>query len=40
MEQGKINKNTFVVCNGFKRAQYITNIARLINNGHKNTIRL
>ena len=38
MAEGKINKNTFVVCNGFKRAQYVTNIARLINNGHKNTI--
>ena len=38
MEQGKINKNTFIVCNGFKRDQYVTNIARLINNGHKNTI--
>jgi arginine decarboxylase len=38
MEQGKINKNTFIVCNGFKRAQYVTNIARIINNGHKNTI--
>jgi arginine decarboxylase len=38
MADGKINKNTFVVCNGFKRDQYIINIARLINNGHKNTI--
>ena len=38
MEQGKINKNSFIVCNGFKRDQYVTNIARLINNGHKNTI--
>jgi len=38
MGEGKINKNTFVVCNGFKRDQYVTNIARLINNGHRNTI--
>ncbi|OIQ16959.1 MAG: arginine decarboxylase [Flavobacterium sp. MedPE-SWcel] len=38
LESGKINKNTYVVCNGFKRDQYITNIARLINNGHENTI--
>ena len=38
MAQGKINKNSFIVCNGFKRDQYVTNIARLINNGHKNTI--
>lgn len=38
LENKKINKDTFVVCNGFKRDQYIENIARLINNGHKNTI--
>ncbi|TXE07053.1 arginine decarboxylase [Seonamhaeicola algicola] len=35
---GKIKDDTFVISNGFKRAQYITNIARLINNGHKNCI--
>jgi arginine decarboxylase len=34
----KINKSTYVICNGFKRDQYIENISRLINNGHKNTI--
>lgn len=34
----KISNNTFVICNGFKREQYVTNIARLINNGHKNCI--
>ena len=38
LENGKINKSTYVICNGFKRDEYITNIARLINNGHKNTI--
>jgi len=38
LENKKINKDTFVVCNGFKRDQYIENIARLINNGHRNTI--
>ena len=38
LENGKINKSTYVICNGFKRDQYINNIARLINNGHKNTI--
>ncbi len=37
-QEGKINDDTFIVSNGFKRAQYITNIARLINNGHKNCI--
>jgi arginine decarboxylase len=28
---GKINKSTYVICNGFKRDQYIENISRLIN---------
>jgi arginine decarboxylase len=36
--QGKITNDTFVISNGFKRAQYVSNIARLINNGHKNCI--
>ena len=35
---GKITDQTYVISNGFKRAQYITNIARLINNGHQNCI--
>ncbi|MRJ08004.1 arginine decarboxylase [Ornithobacterium rhinotracheale] len=35
MKSGKITKNNWIVCNGFKRDQYIENIARLINNGHK-----
>jgi len=35
---GKINDDTYVICNGFKRNQYINNIANLINNGHKNCI--
>ena len=38
MKTGKITKNTYVICNGFKRDDYISNIARLINNGHKKTI--
>ncbi|MCF8321431.1 MAG: arginine decarboxylase [Flavobacterium sp.] len=38
LQSGKINKSTYVICNGFKRDQYIENIARIINNGHKNTI--
>lgn len=36
--EGKITDNTFVISNGFKRAQYVTNIAKLINNGQKNAI--
>lgn len=35
---GKITDDTYVICNGFKRGPYITNIANLINNGHKNCI--
>ena len=37
-EEGKITDKTYIISNGFKRAQYITNIARLINNGHVNSI--
>ena len=37
-EQGKINNNTYVISNGFKRDKYVQNLARLINNGHKNCI--
>lgn len=37
-EDGKIDDKTFVICNGFKRDQYISNIANLINSGHKNCI--
>ncbi len=36
--EGKITDKTYVLSNGFKRDKYITNIARLINNGHKNCI--
>lgn len=37
-KSGKITDDTFVICNGFKRDRYISNIANLINNGHKNCI--
>ncbi|HUH27628.1 arginine decarboxylase [Gelidibacter sp.] len=37
-EEGKITNKTYVISNGFKRAQYVSNIARLINGGHKNCI--
>lgn len=36
--KGKIKVDTFVICNGFKRDQYIENIGRLINEGHRNCI--
>lgn len=37
-EEGKITDETYVLCNGFKRDQYVNNIADLINGGHKNCI--
>ena len=37
-EKGKINKNSFVLCNGFKTSQYTQNICDLINDGFDNCI--
>ncbi|CAM4123779.1 arginine decarboxylase [Zobellia nedashkovskayae] len=37
-KDGKLKDDAYVICNGFKRDQYIENIARLINNGHRNCI--
>ncbi len=37
-KKGKITDDTYVICNGFKRDYYISNIANLINSGHKNCI--
>ncbi|QKX05916.1 arginine decarboxylase [Aquimarina sp. TRL1] len=37
-KNGKITNDTYVICNGFKREEYIHNIARLINEGHQNCI--
>ncbi|MDD3742749.1 MAG: arginine decarboxylase [Lentimicrobiaceae bacterium] len=37
-EQGLIDRQTYIICNGFKRPQYIENIAMLINDGFENTI--
>tara|TARA_R110002051_G_scaffold96710_1_gene166940 strand:- start:853 stop:2253 length:1401 start_codon:yes stop_codon:yes gene_type:complete len=36
--KGKIKDDTYVICNGFKRDEYIDNIGRLINEGHRNCI--
>ncbi|MDO5510547.1 MAG: arginine decarboxylase [Weeksellaceae bacterium] len=36
--QGKISENNWVLCNGFKRDNYIQNIADLVNSGHKKCI--
>lgn len=37
-EEGRITKDQFIVCNGYKRAQYTENIARLINKGWTSVI--
>ncbi|MFW5835496.1 MAG: arginine decarboxylase, partial [bacterium] len=37
-QKGLVNKDTYIVCNGFKRPQYIENIASFINDGFYNTI--
>ncbi len=37
-KEGKITSDTYVLCNGFKRGQYISNIASLINEGHDRCI--
>ncbi len=36
--KGKLTKDNYIICNGFKRAQYVENITRIINNGFKNCI--
>ena len=38
VKEGKVTKDTFIICNGFKRHQYVENIARLINQGFRNVI--
>ncbi len=37
-KEGKITDDTYVICNGFKREKYVSNIAKLMNSGHKNCI--
>jgi len=37
-EQGKIDKNILIVCNGFKRELYRQYISELLNDGFRNTI--
>lgn len=36
LKQGKLNKDTYVICNGYKPDYYLESIARLINSGFKN----
>ena len=35
---GKLSNDNYVICNGFKRDQYVKNIANLINQGHQKCI--
>ena len=37
-KESKISKSTYIICNGYKREQYIKNIAKLINDGFTNVI--
>ncbi len=37
-ENGLLKKDRYVVCNGYKRPQYIENIARLVRNGFENVV--
>lgn len=37
-ETGKLKKDNFIICNGFKRPAYIENIVNLLNNGFDNVI--
>jgi len=37
-EEGKLDKNKFIICNGFKKQNYIDNIANLINTNWTNVI--
>ncbi|MCC6384494.1 MAG: arginine decarboxylase [Bacteroidia bacterium] len=37
-QQGKISKETFIICNGYKRQPYINGIAELIKNGFVNVV--
>lgn len=37
-ESGSVDKDNYIICNGFKRPQYIENIAGLVEDGFINTI--
>lgn len=37
-QAGKISKDTFIVCNGFKRPEYTLQITKLMNRGFRNVI--
>ncbi len=37
-DTGKIKDSNYILCNGFKRDDYVSRIVKLINSGHKNCI--
>ncbi len=37
-EEGKLSKENYIICNGFKRSLYLENIVGLIENGFENTV--
>ena len=37
-DSGIIDKDRYIICNGFKRPQYVENIAQLVDDGFENTI--
>lgn len=37
-QKGKVNKDTYILCNGFKRPLYVQYITELINDGYKNCV--
>lgn len=39
-ESGLFKKDNFILCNGFKRPQYLENIQHLINEGFENTVTI
>lgn len=38
IKSGKLSKDNYVICNGFKRDKYVENIAELINGSHKKCV--
>ncbi|WP_273567925.1 arginine decarboxylase [Maribacter halichondriae] len=38
IRQNKIDRNTYIICNGFKQPEYVNSIASLINGGHDRCI--
>ena len=37
-EEGRITKKNYIICNGFKKPQYVENIARLVGEGYENLV--